>query len=59
MLRPFHGFALSVLGIAAACASIPAPEDRGGDPAVTVVARGETIPVGTPNEDAADDPAIW
>jgi len=59
MLRPFHGFALCTLGIAAACASIPAPEDRGGDPAVTVVARGETIPVGTPNEDAADDPAIW
>ena len=59
MLRPFHGFALSVLGIAAACASIPAPEDRGGDPAVTVVARGETVPVGTANEDAADDPAIW
>jgi 3-phytase len=28
-------------------------------PAVTVVARGETTPVGTANDDAADDPAIW
>ena len=28
-------------------------------PAVTVTARGETTPVGTPNADAADDPAIW
>ncbi len=54
MLRPFHGFALLTLGIAAACATIPA-----GDPAVSVVARGETAPVGTSNEDAADDPAIW
>jgi 3-phytase len=28
-------------------------------PAVTVLARGETEPVGTNNADAADDPAIW
>lgn len=28
-------------------------------PAMTVTARGETQPVGTPNQDAADDPAIW
>lgn len=28
-------------------------------PAVTVQARGETEPVGTTNDDAADDPAIW
>ncbi|HEX7876595.1 MAG TPA: phytase [Sphingobium sp.] len=28
-------------------------------PAVSVMARGETAPVGTPNADAADDPAIW
>lgn len=26
---------------------------------VTVTARGETAPVGTANDDAADDPAIW
>lgn len=55
MIRPFHGFAFVTLGIAAACASIPAM----GDPAVTVTARAETLPVGTTNEDAADDPAIW
>lgn len=28
-------------------------------PAVEVTARGETVPVGTANADAADDPAIW
>ena len=28
-------------------------------PAVNVLARGETTPVGTANDDAADDPAIW
>lgn len=28
-------------------------------PAVNVFARGETVPVGTANADAADDPAIW
>ncbi|WP_313809315.1 phytase [Sphingobium sp.] len=28
-------------------------------PAASVTARGETTPVGTPNADAADDPAIW
>jgi 3-phytase len=27
--------------------------------AVAVTARAETVPVGRPNEDAADDPAIW
>lgn len=28
-------------------------------PAVSVSARGQTVPVGTSNADAADDPAIW
>ena len=37
------------------CASGPAM----GDPAVSVYATAETAPVGTANEDAADDPAIW
>ncbi|QIQ87982.1 phytase [Erythrobacter sp.] len=55
MLKPFHAFSLVTLGIAAACASIPVT----GDPAVTVTAVAETVPVGTTNEDAADDPAIW
>jgi len=54
MIRPFHAFACATLGIAAACATVPA-----GDPAVTVIARAETEPVGTVNDDAADDPAIW
>lgn len=30
-----------------------------GWPAVSVTASGETVPVGTAREDAADDPAIW
>ncbi len=46
---------LMALATTAACASIPIA----GDPAVTVTASGETAPVGTANEDAADDPAIW
>ncbi|AKQ41313.1 3-phytase [Aurantiacibacter atlanticus] len=37
------------------CATMPAT----GDPAVAVYASAETVPVGTANEDAADDPAIW
>ena len=57
MLRPFHGFALLTLGIAAACATVPPAII--GDPAVTVTAQVETPPVGTAREDAADDPAIW
>ena len=39
----------------AACATT-APQ---GLPPVAVMAKGETAPVGTMNEDAADDPAIW
>ncbi|WP_338243021.1 phytase [Aurantiacibacter hainanensis] len=38
----------------AGCATTPT-----GLPPVSVVAIGETEPVGTANEDAADDPAIW
>ena len=55
MLRPFHAFSLVSLGIVGACASIPIE----GNPAVSVYASAETEPVGTANEDAADDPAIW
>jgi 3-phytase len=58
MIRPFHGFALLSLGIAGACATVP-PVAITGDPAVSVTAVAETPPVGTANEDAADDPAIW
>lgn len=61
MIRPFHGFALVSLGIVAACAQVQVgvPPAIMGDPAVTVRARAETVPVGTSNADAADDPAIW
>lgn len=41
--------------VATACAAIPVT----GNPAVPVYAVAETEPVGTANEDAADDPAIW
>ena len=40
----------------AACATTPAIT---GLPPVAVTARGETVPVGTSAQDAADDPAIW
>lgn len=50
-LLPLAGM-LAALG---ACATAPVM----GDPAVNVTASAETRPVGTANEDAADDPAIW
>lgn len=40
----------------AGCATTPAIT---GLPAVSVTATAETVPVGTANADAADDPAIW
>jgi 3-phytase len=48
--------ALAALTALALNACAPAAEDA-AIPAVQ--ARGETIPVGTVSEDAADDPAIW
>lgn len=47
--------ALASAGFLGACATVPPM----GDPAVSVFAVAETEPVGTVNEDAADDPAIW
>jgi 3-phytase len=48
---------LIAAGALAGCATTPtAPPTF---PAVTITARGETMPVGTANADAADDPAIW
>jgi 3-phytase len=41
-----------------ACSSEP-PAEEPGSPLVEVTAAGETEPVGTNNEDAADDAAIW
>lgn len=40
----------------AGCATMPVVSPL---PTAQVVARGETVPVGTANADAADDPAIW
>ncbi|MHA6316380.1 phytase [Altererythrobacter sp. CAU 1778] len=55
-MRAEHSLlALSLFGLVGACATIPI----GGNPAVSVYAVAETEPVGTANEDAADDPAIW
>lgn len=52
---------LAVLGGCATAPIEPTVEQRiaNAAPAVSVTARGETTPVGTPNADAADDPAIW
>ncbi len=44
----------TMAGLLAGCATTPV-----GLPPVSVMASGETVPVGTANEDAADDPAIW
>jgi 3-phytase len=58
VIRPFQGFAIMTLAIAASCATVPLASIM-GDPAVTVTAAAETPPVGTARADAADDPAIW
>jgi 3-phytase len=43
-----------------ACATPQAqPPGEGRLATATLTASGETVPVGTANEDAADDPAIW
>jgi 3-phytase len=46
---------LALLVLAACAPSRPVPPA----PTLTVVAKGETAPVGTANDDAADDPAVW
>ncbi|MGB3797724.1 MAG: phytase [Alteraurantiacibacter sp.] len=46
--------AITTAALLAGCTSMPT-----GLPPVPVIAKGETEPVGTANEDAADDPAIW
>lgn len=47
---------LTLAGLLAGCATTPPVASL---PAVVVTASAETTPVGTANEDAADDPAIW
>jgi 3-phytase len=52
--------ALAATLLASCATEIPVAERiANATPAVTVLARGETTPVGTANADAADDPAIW
>lgn len=53
-MRNAIAMALVAAGLSA-CATAPIE----GLPAVSVTALAETAPVGTANEDAADDPAIW
>ncbi|UAB79724.1 phytase [Erythrobacter sp. SCSIO 43205] len=55
MTSNFKLLSATALGMVAACATVPIY----GDPAVSVSATAQTEPVGTANEDAADDPAIW
>lgn len=43
----------------AGCATTSVEAPKPYLPAVDIAAVAETQPVGTPNEDAADDPAIW
>jgi 3-phytase len=52
----FHGIAALLLAAGVASA---APVPGGTTPTATVTAIGETVPVGTAHDDAADDPAIW
>jgi 3-phytase len=54
------GGALAATLLAAGCAlDTTAARIARADPAATVTARGETVPVRTVGDDAADDPAIW
>lgn len=55
MRRLASSVAVASLVVAGGCATTPII----GDPAVPVAAVAETVPVGTANQDAADDPAVW
>lgn len=58
-----RGFSMALaLPLLAGCAAREIPVEQRiamASPAVSVSARGQTVPVGTSNADAADDPAIW
>ena len=53
-----YGLAGAAALLLAGCATTSEPQFKGLPP-VSVHATGETVPVGTNNADAADDPAIW
>ncbi|WEK46021.1 MAG: phytase [Candidatus Andeanibacterium colombiense] len=50
---------LTALGLALAACSNSKPPAEAAPAVFEVTASGETVPVGTGNADAADDPAIW
>jgi 3-phytase len=58
-MRMQHLFSLALLGACLASAGLAQQPAAPVTPASNVMARGETVPVGTAAEDAADDPAIW
>jgi 3-phytase len=53
------GACCAALLVVQGCIPSPSEPSSSSHPEVTVTAAGETEPVGTANEDAADDPAIW
>jgi len=55
-MRGLAVLAAVAAGALGACATVPAAQ---GLPPVAVTAQAETVPVGTANQDAADDPAVW
>ena len=54
-----RGLPVVIAVISASLASAGLAQTADPIPAVAVAASGETVPVGTANQDAADDPAIW
>jgi 3-phytase len=63
-MRTQHLIFASGMLLAAGCTTAPKEPTTAeliarAAPAYHVTARGETVPVGTSNADAADDPAIW
>jgi 3-phytase len=55
-----YALALTALLLGSCATKVPvAVRIANAEPAVSVSARGETAPVGTQADDAADDPAIW
>lgn len=58
-MRMQHLFSLALLGACLASAGLAQQPAAPATLASNVKARGETVPVGTAAEDAADDPAIW
>lgn len=58
MIRPVNTLAPVVFSVLAGCATSSGPVSP-TVPTLSLQADAETVPVGTTNQDAADDPAIW